>query len=94
MKTNIFEYGIGSIFGLWTFDNLNQCNLVAFFSQKIISAKTEYKTYNGKLRLLLKFLKYNNNILKIKSIRILFFKIITIYVVLKIYKTWGIDRFV
>ena len=48
------SYAIGGVFSQLTLDNLGQWHPVAFFSQKMIPAKTRYKTHNGKLLAIIK----------------------------------------
>ena len=48
-KTNASGYTIGGLLRQLTLDNLSQWYLVAFYSQKMILAKTRYKTYNNEL---------------------------------------------
>ena len=48
-ETGKSGYAIGRILSQLTLDNLSQWHLRAFFSQKIILAKTRYETHNNKL---------------------------------------------
>lgn len=69
IKTNASDFGIGRIFtqltlGYVTYTNPNlstseiaQWHIVAFFSQKMISAKTKYKSYNGELLVIIEVFK-------------------------------------
>ena len=49
IETDTLDYAIGRIFSQLTSDNLGQWHLVAFFSKKIIPAKTQYETHDGEL---------------------------------------------
>lgn len=49
IETNVSSYAIVGIFNQLTLDNLDRWYPIAFFSQKMILAKTQYKTYDGKL---------------------------------------------
>ena len=46
VETDVSGYAIGEVFSQLILDNLGQWHLVSFFSQKMISAKTRYKTHN------------------------------------------------
>ena len=46
VKTNASGYAIDEVLSQLTSDDLSQRHLVAFFFQKMISAKTRYKTHN------------------------------------------------
>ena len=49
IETNALGYAIGGILSQLTLDNLSRWHLVAFFSRKMISAKTWYETHNNEL---------------------------------------------
>ncbi len=49
IEMNASSYTIGGILSQLTSDDLGQWHLVAFFSRKMISAETQYKTHDGKL---------------------------------------------
>ena len=49
IETNVSGYAIGGVLSQLTLDDLSQWHLVAFFSCKMISAETRYKTHNGEL---------------------------------------------
>ena len=49
IETNAFGYAIDGALGQLTSDNSGQWYLIAFYSQKMIPAKTWYKTHNDKL---------------------------------------------
>ncbi len=56
-EIHIFGYVISRILSQLTLDNLGQWYLVAFFSQKIISTLLRYKTYDGKLLIIIERFK-------------------------------------
>ena len=45
---DVSGYAIGGVLSQLTSDNFGRWHLVAFFSQKIIPAKTRYETHDGK----------------------------------------------
>ena len=49
VETDASGYAIGRVFSQLTLDNLGQWHPVAFFSRKMIPAKTKYETHNGEL---------------------------------------------
>ena len=49
IETNMSGYTIGRVLSQLTLDNLGQWHPIAFYSRKIIPAKTRYKTHNGEL---------------------------------------------
>ena len=49
IETDASGYAIGDVLSQLTLDNLGLWHLIAYNSQKIILAKTRYKTYNSKL---------------------------------------------
>ena len=49
IETNASGYAIGGVLSQLTLDNLSQLHSVAFYSQKMILAKTRYKTHKGEL---------------------------------------------
>ena len=49
IKTDVSGYVIGEVLSQLTSDNLGRWYPVVFFLQKMISAETRYKTYNGEL---------------------------------------------
>ena len=49
IETNALGYAISRILSQLILDNLGQWHLMAFFSQKMILAKTRYKTHNIEL---------------------------------------------
>ena len=49
IETDTSGYAIGRVLSQLTSDNLGQWYLVAFYLQKMISAKTQYETHNGEL---------------------------------------------
>ena len=57
-------YAIGRILSQLTLDNLGQWHPAAYFSQKMILAKTCYKTHNGKLLVIVKAFKTWRHYLK------------------------------
>ena len=56
IKTNASRYTIGSVFSQMT-SEIGQWHPVAYYSQKIISAETRYKTHNAKLLAIVKVFK-------------------------------------
>ena len=49
VQTDVSNYAISEIFSQLTANNLGQWHPVAFFSQKMILAKTRYETHNSEL---------------------------------------------
>ena len=49
IENDVSDYAIGRVLSRLTLNNLGQWHPVAFYSQKMIPAKTRYKTHNGKL---------------------------------------------
>ena len=49
IKTDALSYAINGVLSQLTLDNLGQWHPIAFYLQKMISAKTWYETHNGKL---------------------------------------------
>ena len=49
IETNVSGYVIGGVLSLLTLNNLGQWHLVAYYSKKMILAKTQYETHNGEL---------------------------------------------
>ena len=49
IETNASGYAMGGVLSQLILDNLDQWNLVAYYSQKMIPAKTIYETHDGKL---------------------------------------------
>ena len=49
IEINVSGYAIGRVLSQLTLDDLGQWHLIAFFSQKMIPAKTRYEMHNGKL---------------------------------------------
>ena len=49
IETNASSYAIGRVLSQLTLDDLGQWHLIAFYSQKIISVKIQYKTHDGEL---------------------------------------------
>ena len=47
IKTDASGYAISGVLSQLTLDNLDQWHLVVFYSQKMIPAKTRYKTHDG-----------------------------------------------
>ena len=47
IEMDISDYTIGGVFSQLTLDNLGRWHPVAFFSKKMILAKTRYKTHDG-----------------------------------------------
>ena len=60
IETAKFGHAISGILSQLTLDNLSQWHLIAFFSQKMISAEIKYKIYNGKLLVIVKAFRYGN----------------------------------
>ena len=61
IETDVSDYAIGGVLSQLTSDHLTsdqgQWHPVAYFLRKMISAKTRYKTYNGKLLAILEAFK-------------------------------------
>ena len=57
IETDTSGYAISGVLSQLASDNLGWWNPIAFYSQKIIPAKTWYKTYNGKLLAIVKAFK-------------------------------------
>ena len=57
IKSNALGYAIGGVLSQLILDNLGQWHLVAYFSQKMILAKTRDKTHNGELLAIVKVFK-------------------------------------
>ena len=57
IETDASRYAIGKVLSQLTSDNLGQWHQVAFFSRKIILARTRYKTHDGKLLAIVKAFK-------------------------------------
>ena len=49
IETDALSYAIGGIFSQLTSDDLGRWHPVAFFSRKMIPAKTRYETHDGEL---------------------------------------------
>ena len=49
IETDVSSYAIGGVFSQLTLDNLSWWHPVAFFSHKMISAETRYKTHDSEL---------------------------------------------
>ena len=49
IETNASDYAIGGVLSQLTSNNLGQWHPIAFYSQKMIPAKTRYKTHNSEL---------------------------------------------
>ena len=54
VKMDESDYAIGELFSQLTSNYLGQRHLMAFFSQKMIPAKTQYKTHDNKLLAIVK----------------------------------------
>ena len=57
IETDALGYAIGKVLSQLTSDDLGRWHLVAFFSQKMIPAKTRYETHNGELLAIVKAFK-------------------------------------
>ena len=57
IKIDALGYDIDTILTQLTLDNLGRWHQVAYYSQKIISAKTRYKTHNSELLAIVKAFK-------------------------------------
>ena len=64
IETNASRYAIGGTLSQLTLDDLGEWHLIAFFSQKIISIKTRYKTYNVTILAIVKVFKTWQHYLK------------------------------
>ena len=49
IETDMSGYAIDGVLSQLTLDNLGRWHSVAFYSRKMISAKTRYETHNGEL---------------------------------------------
>ena len=49
IETDTSGYAISEVLSQLTFNNSSQWHLVVFYLQKMILAKTQYKTHNGEL---------------------------------------------
>ena len=49
IETDVSSYAIDGVFSQLTSDNSSRGHSIAFFSRKMISAETRYKTHNGEL---------------------------------------------
>ena len=63
-KTDVSGYAIGGVLSQLTLDNLGRWHPVAFYSWKMILAKTRYKTHNGELLSIVKGFKTWRHYLK------------------------------
>ena len=59
IKTDVSGYAIGRVLSQLTLDDLGQWDPIAYYSRKMITAKTWYKTYNGELLAIVKLSKYS-----------------------------------
>lgn len=57
IKTDVLSYIISGIWNYLTSNNSAQWHLMAFYSEKIISVKTQYKIYGDKLLAIVEVLK-------------------------------------
>ena len=57
IEIDVSSYAIGEVFSQLTLDNLGQWYPVAFFSHKMIIAKTRYEMHNSKLLAIVEVLK-------------------------------------
>ena len=64
IETDTSSYAISEIFSQLTSDNSGQWYLVAFFSRKMISAETQYETYNIELLAIVEVFKIWKHYLK------------------------------
>ena len=49
IETDVLSYATGGVLSQLTLDNLSQWHSIAFYSRKMILAKTWYETYNDEL---------------------------------------------
>ena len=82
IKTNASDYAIGGVLNQLTLDDLNWWHLVTYYLQKMIPAKTQYKTHNGEVLLLLRVWKHGGIIWKVTSTKFLSLPIITNFAIL------------
>ena len=71
IKTDMSGYTISGVLSQLTSDNLGQWHPVAFYSQKIIPAKTQYKTYDSKLLAIVEAFKIWRHYLKVCKYKVL-----------------------
>ncbi len=64
IETDASDYTIGGILNQLTLDDLGQWHPVAFFSRKMISAKTRYETHNDELLAIVEVFKTWRHYLK------------------------------
>ena len=64
IETDVSGYAIGGVLSQLTLDNLGQWPPVAFYSQKMIPAETQYKTHDSKLLAIIKAFKIWRHYLK------------------------------
>ena len=64
IETNASGYAIGEVLSQLILDNLRQCHPVAYYSKKMIPAKTCYKIYNSEFPAILKAFKTWRHYLK------------------------------
>ena len=64
IETDVSGYAIGEVLSQLTLDNLGQWHLIVFYSQKMMRAKTRYKTYNSKILAIIKAFKTWQHYLK------------------------------
>ena len=57
METDASGYDISGVLSQLILDNLGQWHPIAFYSQKMIPLETRYKTYEGKLLVIIKAFK-------------------------------------
>ena len=57
IETDVPGYAIGGVLSQLTLDKLGRWHSIAFYSQKMIPAKTRYKTHNGKLLVIVEAFK-------------------------------------
>ena len=73
IKTDASGYAIGGVLSQLTLNDLGQWHLVAYYFHKIISAKTQHKTHNGKLLAILEVFKIWRHYLEDCNQKILIF---------------------
>ena len=92
IETDASGYAIGGVLSKLTLDNLGQWHLVVFYLQKMIPAKTRYKTYNNELLAIIEAFKTWRHYLKGCKYKIFILTITTIYAASWIQKVWALGR--
>ena len=73
METDVSGYAIGGVLSQLTLNDMGQWHLVAYYSQKMIPAKTWYKTHNGEFLTIVETFKTWRHYLKDCKYKVLVF---------------------